>query len=583
MNRKFPIYTIENECNDCYKCVRNCPVKSIRIEHGRASVVPELCVSCGHCVEVCPVEAKRIRDDLGRAKHLLKRKEAVYLSLAPSWVSEFDGVSSERMATAIKRLGFAGVSETALGAQQVSAAVSKMLAEEGPRLAISTACPVCVSFIQKYRPSLTPFLTPLLSPALTHARMLRQAFGPAIGVVFVGPCIAKKEEADRRGELMDLALTFADLRKWLEEEKIEAAKIEPASEAAFALGMAAEGALYPIEGGMSETIKAYGEAAGADFVTLSGMSAVAKGLDNLRPDDLDRRTFIECLACEGGCIGGPGRAQDRNPIWGRDRTLRFAKGRDVFSRQEPGVELAEKYERKFLATRAFSPHDLQAALARVGKSNAGDELNCGGCGYDTCRKFAQALLEGKAEPAMCASYMRRQAMSKANALLRCMPCGGVIVNKDLTIVESNEAFAQLFGEDTVTAFEASDGLAGAHLESVLPFSDLFVEALRSCEDVRREHLAVGGRMMNVTIFTIEPQQTVGAIVEDVTQTELRRERIAKKAREVIQRNITTVQDIACRLGEHMADTEILMRSIADDYAVRKDGEDDDEESEEAPR
>ena len=192
MNFLNPIYTEKRECQDCYKCVRHCPVKAIKVEGGYASVVPELCILCGHCVEVCSNAAKRVRDDLPQARQLLALKPRVVVSLAPSYVSEFPELAPGQLIRAFKRLGFFGVSETALGAQQVSAQAAAALAEGGGRVLYSSACPTVVSYLQKHRLADSQFLTGLLSPLLTHCKMLRQSFGQDIGIVFVGPRIAKK-------------------------------------------------------------------------------------------------------------------------------------------------------------------------------------------------------------------------------------------------------------------------------------------------------------------------------------------------------------------------------------------------------
>jgi PAS domain-containing protein len=221
---------------------------------------------------------------------------------------------------------------------------------------------------------------------------------------------------------------------------------------------------------------------------------------------------------------------------------------DVFKEKEPG------------------PAELEAALHQVGKYSKDDELNCGGCGYDSCRNFARALALGRAETAMCASYMRKLATNKANALLKSMPCGVVIVDSEMKIVECNRIFAEMLDEGARMAFEARPGLAGANIHKMVDFGDLFKEALDSGREIERHHFRMGGRLCDLSVFSIEPGKTVGATVEDVTGTEVKREQIAKKAKEVSTKNLAAVQDIAWRLGEHMADTEILLRSIADDYS-----------------
>ena len=257
-NREYPLYTIKNNCQDCYKCVRRCPVKAIKIEDGSAMIVPDLCIACGTCYRVCPAKAKQARNDLTRAKHLVQSGKDVYVSLAPSWITEFEGVSREQMIAAIRRLGFRGVSETALGAEEVSANIAGLLdkaANEAPqvsaanRLFISTACPAVVEYINKYVPERTANLTKLTSP------LLKTALGKDIEVIFIGPCIAKKIEADRHPDLLSLSLSFTDLRQWLKDENIELKDIHTSVFDKFVMSKAEEGAAYPVEGGMIETLK----------------------------------------------------------------------------------------------------------------------------------------------------------------------------------------------------------------------------------------------------------------------------------------------------------------------------------------
>src|ERR1035437_6503884 len=255
MNYLNPIFTEKRECQDCYKCVRNCPVKAIKVEGGYASVVPELCIVCGHCVEVCPNGAKKVRDDLANARQLLALKKAVFVSLAPSYVTEFPGLKPAQIIDALKKLGFSGVSETALGAQQVSAQAAALLRKNPERVLVSSACPTVVAYLQKHRAGGAALLTGLLSPLLTHCKMLRQTFGADIGIVFIGPCIAKKIEAAQHPELLDVVLTFEDLRRWLEQEKIAPEQITATAADRFIPESAAEGAMYPVDGGMIAGMK----------------------------------------------------------------------------------------------------------------------------------------------------------------------------------------------------------------------------------------------------------------------------------------------------------------------------------------
>ncbi len=566
MNHTYPVYTIEAECQDCYKCVRHCPVKAIQVRDGHAAVIPEMCVACGNCVEVCPVKAKQVRNGTGRARRLLAETVPVYVSLAPSWVSEFRGVSAAHLVRALKELGVAGVSETALGAQLVSAEIARELDGGSPGLLLSSACPTSVDFIRKYLPELAGRITPVASPLIAHCRLLRDTFGENIRTIFIGPCIAKKNESDRHPDLLNLALTYPELRQLFREEGIDPARVTPRAEDSFVPEAAEEGARYPIEGGMNDTIAFQTRNRKVHYVTLSGLENIDLALSGIRELPKGETVFVEMLACHGGCVHGPCAEHDSPGLLERLRVLNYARLPEQPRRRTAKGGIGDDFP-----AAAFEPpvpgiNEIAAALRSIGKNSPEDELNCDGCGYDTCRNFAQALLAGRAEPSMCVSYLKKQAQKKANALLRSISSAVVITDKKLQIIECNRNFAALFGEDTLEAFDACPGLAGADLKRIVPFAGLFASSLQSGHDVRRDSLKVGKRLYNLNIFNIEPREVVGAVIFDVTNTEMRREQIAARAREVIDRNLATVQEIACRLGEQMADTELLLRSIADNYA-----------------
>ncbi|PKK89830.1 MAG: [Fe-S]-binding protein [Candidatus Wallbacteria bacterium HGW-Wallbacteria-1] len=584
MDRQHPVFTIQTECHDCYKCVRQCPVKAIRVEDGHAAIIPELCIACGHCLKVCPSRAKRVRDDIGRARLLLSGTEPVYASIAPSWVSEFSGIRREILFSTLRRLGFAGVSETALGANLVSfQMVEEMKTMTGGAL-ISSACPAAVEFIARYLPDFRDSLSKVPSPALVHCQMLQKIAGGG-KVVFIGPCSAKKLEADRNPQIMSLALTFQDMRKWLEQDGIDLCEDFPGrSGSPDVSGESDEsaepgsGSLYPVPGGMIETLRMNDSS--LPMFQITGLANLERYLAGIDPAKLINPVFLEVLACEGGCLEGPCMSDSRCGLMAALEVYRVAgvaesgelSGSLNAAHFSSGIKSAGSLPARYYSKNHEEPM-IRRALARVGKTTPEDELNCGGCGYDTCRNFASALLEEKAEPAMCASWMRRRAARKANALLRCIPSGVVIVDSNLDIIECNKSFAGMFGRDIELVFEARPGMTGARICRILPLEELFRAALRTGQDISREHLPLGERLFHITIFTIDPAQTIGVIVRDVTETETRREQIACRAREVIQKNLQTVQEIACRLGEHMADTEILLSSIAEDYGPGRSSDD----------
>ena len=576
-NREYPLYTIKNNCQDCYKCVRRCPVKAIKIEDGSAMIVPDLCIACGTCYRVCPAKAKQARNDLTRAKHLVQSGKDVYVSLAPSWITEFEGVSREQMIAAIRRLGFRGVSETALGAEEVSANIAGLLdkaANEAPqvsaanRLFISTACPAVVEYINKYVPERTANLTKLTSPLLAHCRLLKTALGKDIEVIFIGPCIAKKIEADRHPDLLSLSLSFTDLRQWLKDENIVLKDIHTSVFDKFVMSKAEEGAAYPVEGGMIETLKPYEQSQKAYLMQITGIENIKRELKNIREEALDRPIFIECLACEGGCVNGPCTSSKKSGLEKRVEILKESDFSGLAGKRSPSVDITLDYASEAIVQPEHDETDIKRVLASIGKYSIEDEINCGGCGYNTCRNFAKALLDGKAEPEMCVSHMKQQAQRKANALLRCIPSPIVIANAKLSIMEYNDKFVETFwNEDEHADIYDQNNLHGADLRDFINFTNLFSASLDLEQDIHREHVRFNDKLFDVVVFNIDKKQIVGGIIEDVTNMEMKKEQIDKKAKEVIHKNLATVQQIACTLGEHMAETEVLLRSIAKDFAA----------------
>ena len=564
MDKQNPVYTLTNECHDCYKCVRECHVKAIKIENGHASVIPEKCIACGACVKACPTNAKRVRTDIDKVKKLLFDKKDVYVSLAPSWRASFEN-SAEKMIALLKQLGFKDVSETALGAQEVSIQTAKMLNEAGNGLFISSACPVIVDYIRLYMPEFTQCITPIGSPLMTHAKMLKETFGEDIAIVFVGPCIAKKNEVTYSNGLFDAALTFEELRMWLHEEIIDITKVAKDDKYKFVPESAFEGTLYPIDGGMNQTIRKSGVNDNVQLLEICGLSSLQRSLKNLDINKLDKTIFIEALACDGGCVGGPCISSEKAGITMVSDILTKEKKRDKIP-TEPKTVVDYKIESKEVTDSKYPLEDILKTLKKIGKHSVDDELNCGGCGYSTCREMAVALLNGDAETSMCVSYMRKIAVRKAAAMFRCMPAAVVMVDNNMNILEANDSFMKMFSGDMYEIFKARpDGMTGAAIDRIVDFSDIFKTILKTGKDLHKERFPVKNRLYDISAFTVEENEIVGAVITDVTQTETNREKISQKAQEVISKNISIVQEIACLLGEHMVETETLLSSIANDY------------------
>jgi iron only hydrogenase large subunit-like protein/PAS domain-containing protein len=573
MDPRQPIYTETAACQDCYKCVRECPVKAITVSSGHASVVGDLCVLCGHCVEVCPVGAKKVRSDVERAKALIALKRRTTLSLAPSFAAEFSGIEPERLVASLKKLGFAAVSETAIGADLVSRFAAQELAAlknagpERPRVLLSTACPVIVDYVLKYRPELAPLLSRAPSPMVAHGRFLKSRGEAGMAVVFAGPCIAKKREADSSASAIDAAITFKGLRTWLESSGLEPARVEAGPTDRFSPERASRGVLYPVDGGMIASIKRQLPGEEYRFVSYSGLVEIEKALEGVQDYSGREPIFIELLSCEGGCVNGPRCERRSGSVAKHLFVLDYARGASEREAEAP-LPLAEARAPKAIAEPRHSEEELREALRLVGKHLIEDELNCSGCGYDSCRAFAAAMLEGKAERTMCVSYMRDLAQKKANALVRAMPSGVVVADASLKVVECNENFVHLLGSDAEALYEAKPGLAGADLSRLLPFAELFSHVLaeEGPDSIERD-LRFGERFLHGSIFVIDKGSLAGGVFQDVTQPCIQRDRIVSQAKTVIDKNLRTVQRIAYLLGENAADTEASLESIIESFAA----------------
>ena len=558
------IKTGKHECQDCNKCIRACPVKAIRVQDNCAQVEPDLCILCGNCTLNCPSLAKQVCDDLPTVKALLNCRRAVIATVAPSFVAQYPGVRPAQLIRALKKLGFFAASETALGAQQVAASVNSLLRDEPQGIWISSACPSVVSFIRMYHPECLPHVCPVLSPLLAHCKMLRAHYGNDIAIVAIGPCIAEKKEAEEHPELLDVALTFEDLDFWLNERTINLAEVIDSPDDRFEPEDAREGALSCIEGGMSAGIAPSQEINDCQFMSVSGMQDVEQALKDIVRWKTDHEIFFEMSACSGSCINGPKSGRGSSVARRRYDVLQYAKPATGV-RREVSIDIAQSYDASPASKNEYSDLQLIEALRTVGKYSVEDELNCGGCGYDTCRDFARALTQRNAERMMCATYTRKLAQKKANALLQKMPSAVVIVDEDLEIIECNSNFARLFAADD----EQPKSLEGRSLHEVMPFSYLFRRLIDSGEDIVGHDVRFERSILTTSIFTIEPHSVMCGIFRDISEPIFQKEQIIDRAREVIQKNLKTVQQIAYLLGENAADSEIILNSIVRSFSPKE--------------
>jgi signal transduction histidine kinase/iron only hydrogenase large subunit-like protein len=408
------VSTIRERCRVCYTCVRECPAKAIRIVSGQAEVLDERCIGCGNCVRVCSQQAKHVLSSIEDARTLLAAERRVAACVAPSFPAEFTDLAPGVFVSMIRQLGFASVHEVAFGADLVAAAYRELLAAIPDQRFIATTCPAVTSYVERFHPGLVPRLAPIVSPMVATARALRRLQGPELGVVFIGPCLAKKEEAvatQVEGEI-DCVLTFSELRLMLDEEGITARGSAPSD---FDPPWSGEGALFPLSRGMLQAAGIGEDLLRGEVVAADGRTAFQDAIREFESGDLDAR-LLEVLCCTG-CVMGPGMTSSAPLYARRSRVSRYVRDA-VLRRDSTEVRAGRERLGPLDLSRGYAPDDhrmsipsedeLNVILARMGKHSLSDELNCGACGYDTCREHAQAIDLGLAESEMCLPYTIEQ-------------------------------------------------------------------------------------------------------------------------------------------------------------------------------
>ena len=583
---KQPIYTEINNCRDCYRCVRHCPVKAIQIKDAHAEIVYERCTFCGTCVNECPNSVKVIRDDTDKVRMAFLSKRKVIVSLAPSYVSEFMGYE-DNFVRALYRLGFDAVSETAIGAALVSRALDMYMEDHVNAPFISTACPSVVQLVRKYFPESIDALAPVPSPLQTHSAYLRRLYGNDIVIVFIGPCVAKKIEADEHPGYPDISLTFREVRQWIEEENIDLKNMDTGIPVDFVPAKAGKAGIYPIENGQIETSGIWeNRFIEQSALSVSGVTRVMSSLSGTHSND-----FLEALNCDGGCINGPGTLHEDSAVIRKKAVAAHVMERlsepDIFGGDEEFAR--EVYEKGYgilggaaapapaaVSDPRHTEEEIKEALAKLGKTKPDDELNCGGCGYRSCRDMARAMLDGLAEPEMCVTKMRKDAETKVDILLSTIPHGVVIVDSELAIADCNRRFVKIF-EDYPDEFLDAEGLRsfrGSPVSMFVPFADKFRDQffMSKPQQYRFRH---GGKIYRITFFLVENRALLGAMFEDITTPSVRREAVVEKAEEVIMRSMTTVQQIASLLGDNAAETEIALNALIEEFNVSSGDVDED--------
>ncbi len=550
----------KSNCKNCYKCIRHCPVKSIRFSGNQANIVGDECILCGQCFVVCPQNAKEIADSTERVKYMLRSGEKVYVSIAPSFVANYDGAGIEAMEKALKQLGFAGAEETAVGATIVKSEYERLIREEKRDIIISSCCSSINLLIQKYYPQALSYLADVLSPMQAHCLDIKKRY-PDAKTVFIGPCVAKKDEAANWSQYTDEVLTFEELTNWLNEENITIDKTVDNTEKSRAR-------LFPTTGGVLQTMAERNPE--YTYLAFDGV-ANCKGVLEEILDGGMHKCFIEMSACIGSCAGGPVMEKYRHsPVRDAVTITRYA-GKEDFEVIQPDKETLHK-NMTFLNTGAAVPteQEIAAILHRMGKVRKEQELNCGSCGYNTCREKAIAIFRGKADISMCLPYLKDKAESFSDNIINNTPNAIIALNENLEVQQINKSALKLMNIP-----RASD-VMGEQVIRILDPVD-FMEVMQTGKAIRdeRKYLAEYDCYVEQTIIYDAEYHIIICIMRDVSDVEREREKkenmshtTAAIADKVVENQMRIVQEIASLLGETAAETKValmkLKESIADE-------------------
>ncbi len=557
------IITNPARCRDCYRCVRHCDVKAIRVQDGQAQVVPELCIVCGTCIRTCPQEAKGVHSATQDVKQALQDGRKLIASVAPSAPAYFGYHHFSEMEAALGQLGFYASEETAVGAEIVGRAHREYL-ENMPdcKPVIASSCPVIVNLIEKYHPDLIPHLAPIVSPMIAHGRMLAEQY-PDAYIVFIGPCIAKKMEIyDVTGaSAVSAAMTFRGLARWFEEAGIIFQKTDSITESPSAV----DARLFPVEGGLIGTAGLSTDMLNNSLVVASGLETCQNILGDIRAGQLNS-SLVELMACSGGCINGLAMSDLPGGIYAaRQKIIDYHRHRPAYTivPRASWPDLFRSYKDRKEPIPEFSDVQIREVLKRVNKYTPDDELNCGACGYSSCREKAVATLRGMAEVTMCVPYMRRRSESLRQVVMDVSPNSILIVDHHLIIQDMSPSAEHLF------CCLLTDS-KGKHLSSLIPLYDDFIAVRDTGKPVIAKIRRINDHLVaEQNIVRVEGQSLLVAIIRDITEHETEKQKFQElraqtleKTREVVRKQMRVAHEIAHLLGETTAESKMIVLHLA---------------------
>ncbi len=610
---------LKDNCNLSYSCVRVCPVNAIEVKANRdyARIIPERCIGCGSCTSVCPENAIAYRDSTTEAKELLQSKEKKVAIVAPSISGEFHDITDYRkFVQMIKQLGFDYVNEVSFGADIIALKYAELFKNFKGKYYITSACPVVVSHIEKFRPEIIDNLAPLVSPMIATAKIVRKLYGNAIKVIYIGPCIDSKDEATLFNDdgKIDSVLTFHELRQLFDEFKITESKLEYAE---FDAPIGFKGSLFPIVNGLLQAADISEDLLTGNVISAEGKMNMLNATSQFTRDIDTIKKHFNLYYCEG-CLMGPGTTKGGEKYIRRTRVTDYANKRlKNFDKKKWEKEIENYWDLDFNRTfkndnqRIDMPSEerINEILKAIGKEGKNVDLGCNACGYSTCRDFAIAVAKGLAKVDMCLTFSLRnrhdyikalkstneklaqtqqalqesekiaqkekeaakEASDTVGRMLQKLPSGVVIINNDLKIVHSNSSFIEMLGEEAKSIDEVIPGLIGADLKTLLPFNiyNMFSHVFSTGENILNRDIHIEDNLFNLSVFTIRKNKIAGAVFRDMYSPEVRKEEVIKRVTEVIDKNLSMVQKIGFLLGEGASETEQMLNSILELYKMSK--------------
>ena len=568
----------EARCKNCYKCVRTCEVKAITVKNAQAQIMNDRCILCGHCLEACPQNAKSFISDLNKVKGFLKENKKTIVSIAPSYLGVLNYKTPGQVVGALMKLGFYQVRETAEGAVYVTSEYNRLLKEGKMKNIITTSCPSVNDLIEIYYPELTKYMAPVVSPMIAHGMMIKKEFKEDVKVVFLGPCIAKKREA--MGDLrtkgyIDAVINFTEFEEWLQEENIDLLECEDINPHNPNPQV---NRLYPISSGVLTSVITDGsEKDTYRKFYVHGIQNCIELLKGMEKEGMEH-CFIEANICNGGCIKGSALenksvSRFKIKLDMEEMIEKTPSGKREYPEINPPLSLKKNFYDRSSKDKLPSEDELKRILKKIGKFNREDELNCGACGYSTCREKAVAVYQKKAELNMCIPFLHEKAQSLSNLVLESTPNIIMIVDSDMKIIEFNGAAEKLFKTSRAKALNM-------YLYEFIDHT-YFEEVLESHKNILGKLVKYEDRSISTlqNIVYIKDQNSVLGVFQDVSSEEERKEQAYKvkvetieMAQKVIDKQMMVAQQIAGLLGETTAETKVTLTKLRD--TILFDGEED---------